>query len=339
MGRPEPGRRVVVKDVGQALADTGELPEAQRQLRRPLDRYAACVESNGGLSADSGKVTLRFLVRERGRAEGVSVKDRQRRLARCRQMHRRRDRSTLRGLPGGADCGRDVEHRARLGRRRTLTSSPTMLAENGSPRVGAPALPGRVQRYQAYQRRSAEYRVKAQELARRSGLLSNLRGLSFAALAVGFISAAVSEDATLGLSAGFAAAAAFAVFVVWHARILSAEDEAWRFWRVNENAASRAQDEWQSLPEDGAEFQDPEHPNSGDLDVFGPRSLFQFINVAHTTYGQAALARCLAGGDSLDAIIARQEAVRELEPKLDFRQALEAYTLRAAEPPGAARLA
>lgn len=75
-GAPESGRRVVVKEVGQALADTGELPEAQRQLRRPLDRYVACVESNGGLSADTGKVTLRFLVRERGRAEGVAVKDR-----------------------------------------------------------------------------------------------------------------------------------------------------------------------------------------------------------------------------------------------------------------------
>ena len=75
-GAPKSSRRVVVKDVGQAVADTGELPEAQPQLRRPLDRYVACVESNGGLSAESGKVTLRFLVRERGRAEGVSVKER-----------------------------------------------------------------------------------------------------------------------------------------------------------------------------------------------------------------------------------------------------------------------
>lgn len=69
-------RRAVVKEVGQALADTGSLPEAQRQLRRPVDRYVACVENNGGLTADVAKVTVRFLVRERGRAEGVSVKDR-----------------------------------------------------------------------------------------------------------------------------------------------------------------------------------------------------------------------------------------------------------------------
>ena len=42
-----------------------------------------------------------------------------------------------------------------------------------------------------------------------------------------------------------------------------------RFWRVNENAAQRARDEWQALPEDGAGFADPEHPFSGDLDLFG----------------------------------------------------------------------
>jgi hypothetical protein len=74
--RPKPARRVVVNSVGPAQADTGELPEAQAQLRRASPRYAQCVESNGGLDAASGQVTLRFLVRERGRAEGVGVKDR-----------------------------------------------------------------------------------------------------------------------------------------------------------------------------------------------------------------------------------------------------------------------
>ena len=73
---PKPFRHVVVTDVGPAQADTGELPEAQRQLRRPLDRYVRCVEDNGGLEGESARVTLRFLVRERGRAEGVLVKDR-----------------------------------------------------------------------------------------------------------------------------------------------------------------------------------------------------------------------------------------------------------------------
>lgn len=69
-------RKVSVKEVGAAQADTGELPEAQLQLRKVADRYAQCVANNGGLEGEQGKVTLRFLVRERGRAEGVAVKER-----------------------------------------------------------------------------------------------------------------------------------------------------------------------------------------------------------------------------------------------------------------------
>jgi hypothetical protein len=74
---PKLYRKVSVKEVGPAQADTGELPEAQVQLRKVLDRYVQCVNGNGGLEGAEGKVTVRFLVRERGRAEGVLVKDRQ----------------------------------------------------------------------------------------------------------------------------------------------------------------------------------------------------------------------------------------------------------------------
>jgi MutS domain V len=197
-----------------------------------------------------------------------------------------------------------------------------------------PALLGRAQRIQHYQRRVAEYQGRAERLARRSALVSNLRGLSFAVGVVAFVSAVVADDSTLGTAAGVAAMLAFLVLVAVHARVLSAEDLAWRFWRVNENAAHRARDEWQLLPEDGASFQDPEHPYSSDLDVFGPRSLFQYINVAHTSYGQSQLAAYLSKLDRHDVIIERQRAVRELAPQLELRHELEAYTLRSANPPG-----
>ncbi|HVZ30841.1 MAG TPA: hypothetical protein VG963_00360, partial [Polyangiaceae bacterium] len=74
---PQPhARHVSVKEVGPAQADTGELPEAQHQLAKVRDRYVQCVDTNGGMDGGTGQVTLRFLVRERGRAEGVAVKDR-----------------------------------------------------------------------------------------------------------------------------------------------------------------------------------------------------------------------------------------------------------------------
>jgi len=195
------------------------------------------------------------------------------------------------------------------------------------------ALASRAQRFQHYQRRTADYQADAERLARRSALVSNLRGLSFAIAAIGLISAAFSSDTRLGVAIGLTALLAFFVLVAVHARVLSAEDLAWRFWRVNENASARARDEWHSLPEDGAAFAEPEHPASADLDVFGPRSLFQFINVAHTSYGQAALARHLSKNDPREAILERQRAVRELAPELALRHELEAYTLRSANPP------
>jgi hypothetical protein len=64
-------------EVASVTADEGQLPLARRKLRTPRDKYARCVSDNGGLSAEVGEVTVRFLVRERGRAEGTNVEKRQ----------------------------------------------------------------------------------------------------------------------------------------------------------------------------------------------------------------------------------------------------------------------
>lgn len=66
-------REVFVDKVGPIVVDTGELPLAVKKLSEPKDRYLDCVNKNGGLTGDSAEVSVRFLVRERGRAEGVSV--------------------------------------------------------------------------------------------------------------------------------------------------------------------------------------------------------------------------------------------------------------------------
>lgn len=66
--------KVVVESIGPAVADAGDLPLAGSKLSSAKDKYVQCVAQNGGLSAKQGKVVVRFLVRERGRAEGVSVK-------------------------------------------------------------------------------------------------------------------------------------------------------------------------------------------------------------------------------------------------------------------------
>ena len=57
--------------VGPVTADSGELGIGK--LGQPKDRYTKCINDNGGLKEASAEVQVRFLVRQRGRAEGVSV--------------------------------------------------------------------------------------------------------------------------------------------------------------------------------------------------------------------------------------------------------------------------
>ncbi len=63
-------------EVGEVKADEGELPDAQKALARAEQKFAACVQDNGGLEARRGSVTVRFLVRETGIAEGATAKRR-----------------------------------------------------------------------------------------------------------------------------------------------------------------------------------------------------------------------------------------------------------------------
>jgi hypothetical protein len=57
--------------VGPVKADEGTLGIGK--LGAPKDKYTACVQKNGGLSGKTGEVSVRFLVRAKGVAEGVSV--------------------------------------------------------------------------------------------------------------------------------------------------------------------------------------------------------------------------------------------------------------------------
>jgi hypothetical protein len=68
----KPGRYEVT--IGPVTADHGELPLGK--LGQPKDRYLKCLDDNGGLRGDSGEVHVRFLVRSKGIAEGVSVQKR-----------------------------------------------------------------------------------------------------------------------------------------------------------------------------------------------------------------------------------------------------------------------
>lgn len=73
--------------------------------------------------------------------------------------------------------------------------------------------------------------------------------------------------------------------------------------------------------DDGGRFIDPDHPWSYDLDLFGERSLFQFINRTATHTGPEKLADYLCTPVMEEQQVSnRQEIARELAEKLNLRQ-------------------
>src|SRR5690606_35553079 len=70
---------------------------------------------------------------------------------------------------------------------------------------------------------------------------------------------------------------------------------------------------------DGLQFQDPTHFYSLDIDLFGRGSFFQFINRTTINEGAQELANALKENNIKD-IVSRQEAIKELSSKPEWRQ-------------------
>lgn len=101
---------------------------------------------------------------------------------------------------------------------------------------------------------------------------------------------------------------------------------------VNRRYMERIKGGWVKFPDCGENFVDSSHPYSSDLDIFGPKSLFQWLSTARTYRGRQHLASLLADPPrDLASIQMRQQAVRELSSKLDFCQSLESQSLLSEE--------
>jgi hypothetical protein len=177
-----------------------------------------------------------------------------------------------------------------------------------------------------YAARKRELESETAVARRRSGQLSLAFGVGIAALAVA--SAFAKDDLALEALVVVAGLLLIGAFVAKRARLVQAQDEAQRWWQVSDAGEARCRDTWRKRPADGAEFIDATHPYSLDLDVFGPASLFQLANVAHTRHGQRALAALFSERVALSESRARQQAVRCLAGELELRQQLETLTWR-----------
>ncbi len=121
----------------------------------------------------------------------------------------------------------------------------------------------------------------------------------------------------IGLGLGFVAA------VVLHAKVLARRRAVDLRIAIHERHIKRIRCEPILDASDGRRHLDPSHPYAGDLDLVGPGSLFQRIDVTQTQEGESRLANALAAPAPLELIYARQAAVREIANDAGFREELE----------------
>ncbi|HWG22325.1 MAG TPA: hypothetical protein VG225_17505 [Terracidiphilus sp.] len=136
-------------------------------------------------------------------------------------------------------------------------------------------------------------------------------------IAAGFLIHHVS-----GLVVLLAPAALFVALAVWHEKLLATIRYRRRAIRFYQDGVARLNDEWRGRGETGGRFLDPAHPYARDLDIFGDASLFQYLSTARTRAGEETLAAWLLKLAAAEEILARQAAVRELAPRLTFRERL-----------------
>lgn len=93
---------------------------------------------------------------------------------------------------------------------------------------------------------------------------------------------------------------------------------------VNQKGIKRIDGTWREFKDKGEEFLEDSHSFASDLDVFGSSSLFQWINSTNTKFGRKRLADILKLNEmpKRDEIIERQNAIKELSTKVDWRQKL-----------------
>ncbi len=176
-----------------------------------------------------------------------------------------------------------------------------------------------------YQERENHFRQAADQLKKRYNLLS-LGRLVYFVFAVALIIFLAQQHWSLALSWTILAIVLFLWMISRHRKVQEAEQHHRRLAEVNRQEQAALDYRFAEFPS-GERYSDPLHPYSGDLDLFGPYSIFQFCNRTVTAAGSNQLAQWLKAAAEPELIRARQQAVQELGPQLDWRQHFRAYGL------------
>ena len=172
-----------------------------------------------------------------------------------------------------------------------------------------------------YERRKGAYNRLLEKQKRAESNISTLRLATFTAGACGVVLACVTRSYRIYISFFVLCLALFIYLIVKHEKLIERIKYTTLLVDINHSSLQRLNGEWNKFADSGEEFVDDSHSYSGDLDIFGQSSLFQWINTAKTFLGREALRDLLSGRiGTIHDILERQQAVEELAVRLGWRQ-------------------
>jgi ABC-type lipoprotein export system ATPase subunit len=177
-----------------------------------------------------------------------------------------------------------------------------------------------------YAERIGTFGSNVQRLRKKETLLSGVKLVAVVGGILLLVKLATKFTA-VPLLAFIAVVLLFVVAVAIHENIIKKRKFQQVLKEINENEIEAGQGEFLDF-ENGQEFVSVDHEYASDLDIFGNRSVFHFLNRTTTSIGKRFLYSWLktfpedAGTKKLKK---KQEAVRELAGKLDLRQNIQAH--------------
>ncbi len=174
-----------------------------------------------------------------------------------------------------------------------------------------------------YQKRQFLFQEKYNSIRKKYKIIGALRLFAFLGIVYSFyLSVSKADYQYLYVSAMLIVI--FVVFLRIHYKLSWHMRYAQALMKINEEEKDfLTQDKWSV--DEGNEFQTTDHPYAYDLDIFGKKSIFQYLNRTASFKGKEYLASLLKTNLEAEDIAQNQEVIKELTKKLEWRQEIYAY--------------
>jgi DNA mismatch repair ATPase MutS len=167
-----------------------------------------------------------------------------------------------------------------------------------------------------YTERINEVGLLISQLQKKDNIFNTLRLISFVAFLVS-ISISLGNLSTTGFIISGILLFGFIRVVLLHLNNQEKLDTALTRKKILENEID-CLDLKGNVYFSGSSFHNPDHDYSYDMDLFGEKSIFHYINRSATGVGNKALSSWLADEHPLEEILKRQEAIKELAAEKEW---------------------